>query len=104
MAVDSMVSGGCLISGSFLKHTLLFSNVTVHSYARVDETVVLPDCDIGRHCRIRRAIIDRGSRIPEGMVIGEDHEQDRKNGFRVTDKGIVLVTPDMLGQPVHFVR
>lgn len=104
MAVDSMVSGGCVISGASLKCSLLFSNVKVHSYSKLENTVVLPEVDIGRHARIKRAIIDRGCRIPEGMVIGEDHEEDKKRGFRVTAKGIVLVTPDMLGQPLHFMR
>jgi glucose-1-phosphate adenylyltransferase len=103
-AVDSMVSGGCLISGARLNRTLLFSNVRVHSYATVEDTVVLPGVDIGRHARIKRAIIDRGCRIPEGMVIGEDHEADRRRGFRVSDGGVVLVTPDMLGQPIHIMR
>lgn len=102
MGVDSMVSGGCLISGASLERTLLFSNVRVHSYTDVRESVVLPEVDIGRNCRIIKAIIDRGCRIPEGTVIGEDHEADRARGFRVTDKGVVLVTPDMLGQSIHF--
>ena len=96
MAVDSMVSGGCVISGGKLERSLLFSNVKMHSYGLLQDSVVLPDCDIGRHCRIRRAIIDRGSRIPEGTVIGHDLEEDRRRGFRVTSRGIVLVTPEML--------
>ena len=104
MAVDSMVSGGCVISGAKLDRTLLYSNVKLHSYAYVEQSVVLPDVSIGRHARIRRAIIDRGCVIPEHMVIGENHEDDRKRGFRVTEKGIVLVTPDMLGQSIHSVR
>ena len=104
MAVDSMVSGGCVISGAQLRHSVLFSNVKVHSYVQIEDTVVLPEVDIGRHARITKAIIDRGCAIPEGMVIGEDHEQDRQRGFNVTDKGVVLVTPDMLGQPIHTVR
>ncbi len=104
MAVDSMVSGGCVISGAKLDRALLFSNVKVHSYAYVEQSVVLPDVSIGRHARILRAIIDRGCVIPEHMVIGENHEEDRKRGFRVTEKGIVLVTPDMLGQSIHTVR
>ncbi len=98
MAVDSMVSGGCLISGARLKHSLLFSNVTVNSYSVVEDTVVLPDVDIGRHCRIKRTIMDRGCQIPEGMVIGHNLEDDRQRGFRITSNGIVLVTPKMLGQ------
>ena len=104
MAVDSMVSGGCVISGAKLNRALLYSNVKVHSYARIEQSVVLPDVCIGRHARILRAIIDRGCVIPEHMVIGENHENDRKRGFRVTEQGIVLVTPDMLGQPIHTVR
>lgn len=104
MAVDSMVSGGCIISGAKLDRALLFSNVKVHSYACIEQSVVLPDVSIGRYARILRAIIDRGCVIPEHMVIGENHEDDRKRGFRVTEKGIVLVTPDMLGQSIHTVR
>jgi glucose-1-phosphate adenylyltransferase len=65
---------------------------------------VLPDVDIGRHCRINRAIIDRGCILEEGTVIGEDAEADRERGFRITDSGITLVTPDMLGQKLHLTR
>ncbi|KAA3622526.1 MAG: glucose-1-phosphate adenylyltransferase [Proteobacteria bacterium] len=104
MATDSMVSGGCLISGARLNRTLLFSKVHVHSHAHIEETVVLPEVEIGRRARIKRAIIDRGCRIPEDMVIGEDHIEDRKRGFRVSEDGIVLVTPTMLDQPIHFMR
>ncbi len=104
IAIGSMVSGGCLISGATIRGSLLFSNVKVHSYAQVTESVVLPQVDVGRSARIRRAVIDRGCQIPEGMVIGEDHDEDRGRGFRVTDKGIVLVTPGMLGQSIHFMR
>jgi glucose-1-phosphate adenylyltransferase len=98
MAVDSTVSGGCIISGSRLNKTLLFSNVRVHSYSTIDETVILPEVIVHRNCRIRRAIIDRGCEVPAGTVIGYDAEQDKKNGFRITSKGIVLVTREMLGQ------
>jgi glucose-1-phosphate adenylyltransferase len=104
MAVDSMVSGGCLISGARLNRSLLFSNVRIHSYANVEDAVMLPGVDIARHARIKRAIIDSGCQIPEGMVVGEDAGEDRRRGFRVSDGGVVLVTPDMLGQPVHFMR
>lgn len=104
MAVDSMVSGGCIISGASLDHSLLFSDCHVHSYARVEHSVLLPGVDVGRQARIKNAVIDRGVKIPEGMVIGEDLEEDRQRGFRVTDKGIVLVAPEMLGQSVHFSR
>ena len=104
MALDSIVSGGCIISGARLDRALLFSNVKVHSYARVEHTVVMPDANIGRNTRIHRAIIDRGCDIPDNMVIGDNHDEDRQRGFRVTDKGIVLVTPDMLNQSTHSIR
>ncbi len=99
MAVDTTVSAGCIVSGSHLKKTLLFSNVRVHSYSTIEETVILPEVIINRHCNIKRAIIDRGCEIPEGTIIGYDAEQDKANGFRITEKGIVLVTREMLGQP-----
>ena len=98
MAVDSAVSGGCIISGSHLKKTLLFSNVRVHSYSSIEETIILPGAVINRHCKIRHAIIDRSCEIPEGTVIGFDVEQDKANGFRVSSKGGVLVTRSMLEQ------
>ncbi|WP_053979638.1 glucose-1-phosphate adenylyltransferase [Marinagarivorans algicola] len=97
-AVDSMVSGGCIISGGKLKKSLLFSDVHVHSYADIEESVILPEVEIHRGAKIKKAIIDRQCVIPENMVIGYDHEQDKANGFRVTAKGVVLVTPEMLGQ------
>ncbi|MGD8348429.1 MAG: glucose-1-phosphate adenylyltransferase [Gammaproteobacteria bacterium] len=104
LAIDSMVSGGCVISGSNVTRSLLFSNVRIHSWAEVTDSVILPEVEIERNARINRAIIDRGCTIESGMVIGEDHEQDRKRGFRVTDKGVVLVTPDMLHQSIHTQR
>ncbi|RLQ22484.1 glucose-1-phosphate adenylyltransferase [Seongchinamella sediminis] len=99
MAVDSTVSGGCIVSGATLRKSLLFSNVRVHSYTHIEESIILPDAEIGRSCKIRRAIIDRSCVIPAGMEIGIDHEQDRARGFRVTARGVVLVTRGMLGQP-----
>jgi glucose-1-phosphate adenylyltransferase len=103
-AIQSMVSGGCLISGARVRNSLLFSRVRVHSYSSVSASVVLPDVDIGQNCRIDHAIIDRGARIEPGTVIGEDHDADRARGFRVTETGLTLVTPDMLGQHLHFTR
>ncbi|MGB5641243.1 MAG: glucose-1-phosphate adenylyltransferase [Sedimenticolaceae bacterium] len=96
-ALDSVVSAGCVISGSAVVDSLLFSNVRVHSYSQINASVVLPEVEIGRNCRISRAVIDRGCRIPPGTVIGEDPVADAKR-FRVTEKGIVLVTAGMLGQ------
>ncbi len=103
MAVDSMVSGGCLISGAVLRRSLLFSNVRVHSYSTIEDSVVLPDVEIGRHCRIRNAIIDRGAEIAPRTRIGLNPEEDAARGFRLTEGGVVLVTPDMLGQKLHRV-
>ncbi|MGB5335550.1 MAG: glucose-1-phosphate adenylyltransferase [Woeseiaceae bacterium] len=103
-AIQSMVSGGCVISGSTVRNSLMFTNCYVHSYSSVHDSVVLPDVDIGEHCEIRRAIIDRGAVIPAGTQIGIDHDADRERGFRVTDSGLTLVTPDMLGQQLHFTR
>ncbi len=103
MAVDSMVSGGCLISGATVRHSLLFSNVKVSSFASLKDVVALPDVKIGRNCRITRAIIDRGCVLPDGMVIGENPEEDAIN-YYVSPGGVVLVTPEMLGQEIHHVR
>ena len=103
MAVDSMVSGGCIVSGSRAKRSLLFSNVRVNSFCRIEESVVLPDVEIGRNSRIHKAIIDKGCKIPKGTVIGENPEEDKKR-FYVTDGGITLVTADMLGQDLHYAR
>ncbi|MEN7343257.1 MAG: glucose-1-phosphate adenylyltransferase [Pseudomonadota bacterium] len=103
-AINSMVSGGCVVSGATLRRSVLFSNVHVHSYSEVEESVVLPDVRISERCKIRRAIIDRGAILPEGTIIGHDHDADRARGFRVTDTGLTLVTPDMLGQQLHFTR
>lgn len=104
MAVDSMVSGGCVISGATVRHSLLFSNVRVNSFALVEDSVVLPDVDIGRYCRIRRAVIDRFCEIQEGTVIGYDAEADRAAGYYVTPSGITLVSPEMLAQTTNQVR
>ena len=102
-AVDSMVSGGCVISGSKIRHSLLFSNVRVNSYSVLQDTVVLPEVNIARHCRITKAIIEKGCEVPQGTVIGEDRAEDEKR-FHVSPGGVVLVTPDMLGQNRHYVR
>jgi len=99
-AVDSMVSGGCVISGASIKRSLLFSNVRVNSYTTLTDTIVLPDVNIARYCRITKAIIERGCEVPEGMVIGEDRAEDEKR-FHVSADGVVLVTPEMLGQHIH---
>ncbi|WP_096087465.1 glucose-1-phosphate adenylyltransferase [Agaribacterium haliotis] len=97
-AVDSMVSGGCIVSGGTVRKSLLFSEVRVNSYSLIEESVLLPDVEVGRGCKIRKAIIDTGCQIPENTIIGYDAEHDAARGFRVTAKGVVLVTKKMLGQ------
>lgn len=95
-AVDSTVSGGCIISGSTVRRSLLFSNVHVHSYCTIEDSVLLPAVKVHRNCVIKKAIIDRSCEIPEGLHIGVDHNQDIANGFRISTKGVVLVTRDMI--------
>jgi glucose-1-phosphate adenylyltransferase len=93
-AIESLVSGGCIVSGSVMR-SVLFSSVRVHSYASVNWSVLLPGVQVGRHARITRAVIDRDCSIPDGMVIGEDAAADAAR-FERTDSGITLVTRDML--------
>ncbi|AZG36084.1 MULTISPECIES: glucose-1-phosphate adenylyltransferase [Shewanella] len=100
MAVDSIVAGGCIISGAKVKRCVLFNEVRVCSYSFVKDSVLLPDVVVLKHCKIQNAILDRGCIIPEGMVIGYNHDHDRARGFRVSEKGITLVTRKMLGLPV----
>ncbi|WP_028864339.1 glucose-1-phosphate adenylyltransferase [Psychromonas aquimarina] len=96
MAVDSTVSSGCIISGSTIRKSLLFSNVHTHSYSLIEESVLMHGSDVGEHCKLFRVIVDSKCRIPAGLTIGYDKQQDIANGFRVTEKGITLVTRDML--------
>jgi glucose-1-phosphate adenylyltransferase len=103
IAIDSMVSGGDIISGSTVRRSLLYSNVHVHSYCTIEESVILPNVDIGRHCQIRRAVIDKHCRLAEGTCVGLDATADRRR-FHVTERGVTLVTPEMLGQQVHLLR
>jgi len=99
-AIDSMVSGGCIISGSRVKNSLLFSQVRVHDYSSIDSSVLLPRVRVGERCVIRRAIIDSGSLIPDGMQIGVDPAADAER-FYVTESGVVLVTAAMLRSSPH---
>jgi glucose-1-phosphate adenylyltransferase len=92
-ALDSLVSSGCIVSGGTVRDSVLSPNVRVNSYAEVESSIVFSHVDIGRHCRIRRAIIDRDVHIPEGTVIGYDTESDRQKYF-VTESGITVVTRD----------
>jgi glucose-1-phosphate adenylyltransferase len=95
VAINSMVSGGCIISGAAVRESLLFSDVRVDEGSSIQSSVILPHVEIGRGCVVRGAILDEGCEIPDGMIIGVDRAADAAR-FHVTDKGIVLVTPDML--------
>ncbi|BCM25183.1 glucose-1-phosphate adenylyltransferase [Methyloradius palustris] len=103
LATDSLVSGGCIISGAKVKQSVLFSDVRVNSYSNIEGSVILPKVDIGRYVTLKRVVVDKGARIPDGMEIGVNPELDRKR-FYVSEKGITLVTPDMLGQSLHQAR
>jgi glucose-1-phosphate adenylyltransferase len=103
MAVDSLVSGGDIISGALVRHSLLFSRVHIHSYAEIEHSVILPDVDIGHRVKLRRVVMDKHCRVPEGLTIGYDIEADRKR-FHVSENGVTLVTPEMLGQQAHHIR
>ncbi len=103
VAIDSMVSGGCIISGATVRHSLLFTNVVVNSYSQIERSVILPEVTIEQGCRIRNAIIDRGCVVPNGTVIGENPEEDARR-FHVSPGGVTLVIPEMLGQSTRRVR
>jgi glucose-1-phosphate adenylyltransferase len=94
MAIESLVSGGCIISG-YVFRTVLFSNVRVHSYSRVEWSVLMPGVEVGRGARLTRVVVDRGCQIPDGMVVGEDAQADAQR-FHRTPSGITLVTSAML--------
>lgn len=94
-AINSLVSGGCIVSGATVRDSVLFSNVRVHSYSMVERSVVLPEVEIGKGCRIKNVVIDRRCTLPEGLVIGEDPELDAKRFYR-SPNGVVLVTRSML--------
>ncbi|WP_400082523.1 glucose-1-phosphate adenylyltransferase [Yoonia sp. R78084] len=97
MAISSMVSGGCIISGTEVRNSVLFTNVHTNSYAVLDHAIILPDVVVHRSARLRQVVVDGGVVIPEGLVVGEDPHEDAK-WFRVTDRGITLITQDMLNK------
>ncbi len=93
--MSSLVSGGCIVSGASLCRTLLFTGVHVHSYARVNNSVILPRVDIGRSARLSNVVVDSDVRIPAGLVVGEDIDRDAQR-FRRTERGICLITQTMI--------
>jgi len=103
MATDSLISGGCIISGSSITQSVIFSNVHVHSYSMIQDSVIMPNVEISRHVKLNRVVVDTDARIPEGVEIGFDVELDRKR-FYVSEKGITLVTAEMLGQSKNRIR
>ncbi len=94
-AVSSLVSGGCIVSGTEIRKSLLFTQVHTNSYASLDQVVALPYVNVARSARLRNCVVDRGVHIPEGLVVGEDPKEDAK-WFRVTETGITLITQSML--------
>ncbi|KQM93054.1 glucose-1-phosphate adenylyltransferase [Sphingomonas sp. Leaf226] len=94
-AVSSLVSGDCIISGSSIHRSLIFTGTRAHSYSMLDQAVILPHCEIGRGARLSKVVVDRGVVIPDGLVVGEDAELDAQR-FRRTDSGVVLVTKSMI--------
>jgi len=97
MTMNSLVAGGCIVSGSVVVNAVLFPRVRVNSFCNIDSTILLPDVNIGRSCRLRKCVIDRACHIPEGMVIGENADEDSKRFYRSED-GVVLVTRAMLAK------
>ena len=91
VAVDSVVSAGCIVSGGRVLHSILSPGVRVNSYCEIEYSILMPEADIGRYSRIRRAIINTGVKIPESSVIGYDLDADRAKGYHITDAGIVVV-------------
>jgi glucose-1-phosphate adenylyltransferase len=91
LAIDSIVCAGCIVSGARVVRSVLSTGVRVNSYCEIEYSILMPNVEIGRNCRIRRAIVDSGAHIPESTVIGYDLEQDRSRGYHVTDSGIVVV-------------
>jgi glucose-1-phosphate adenylyltransferase len=94
-ALDSLISGGCIVSGAAVFRSLMFTNVRIHSYAHLDGAVLQPDVDVGRGARLTNVVVDRGVRIPPGLIVGEDPALDSAR-FRRSDKGVVLITQPMI--------
>ncbi|WP_291510947.1 glucose-1-phosphate adenylyltransferase [Acidithiobacillus sp.] len=104
VALDSLVSGGCIISGATVRRSLLFSNVRVNDgNTLVEDSVILPNVRMGEGARLRKVVVEKGAIIPPGLVVGEDPVEDARR-FHRTPGGVTLITPESLGQQLHFVR
>ncbi len=97
VTVNTVISGGCIVSGSYVAHTILFSEVRIHSFCQIERVVLLPNVVVNRHCRLTNVVVDRGCILPEGLVVGEDPVMDAKQ-FERTEGGVVLITRDMLAK------
>ena len=95
-ALDSTVASGCIVSGSTIRKSILYSSVHTHSHSVIEQSVLMPECDIGKNCKLFKVIVDANCRIPAELTIGYDRENDIARGFRVSDKGITLVTSAMI--------
>jgi glucose-1-phosphate adenylyltransferase len=102
-AIDSIVASGCIISGSTVRRSLLFSNVHVHDYCTIADSVVMPNVDVGRGTVLKKTVVDKHCRLPQGFAAGVDPDEDRRR-FHVTARGVTLIVPEMLGQHVHHLR
>lgn len=103
-AIDSLVSGGCIVSGARIKRSVISTGCHIHSYSLIKDSVLLPRVEVGRNCRIQNTVVDKGTIIPPGTIIGEDPVADAERFYVEPSSGIVLVTPDMFGQRLHVVR
>ncbi|MEK7437820.1 MAG: glucose-1-phosphate adenylyltransferase [Pseudomonadota bacterium] len=103
MAADSLVSGGCIISGATVRRSVLFSDVRVQDYSLIEDCVILPNVEIGNNVTLRRVIVDRRCKLPDGFTAGVDAEADRKR-FHVTGRGVTVIVPENLGLRVHHLR
>ena len=102
-AIDSLVSAGCVLSGARVKRSVIFSGCYFHSYSLIKDSIILPNVDIARNCRITKAVIDKGVKIPEGTIIGENLQEDARR-FYVDENGIVLVTARNVGSKHYTLR
>jgi glucose-1-phosphate adenylyltransferase len=101
--LDALVSSGCTVNGAAILRSVLFTNCSVERGSLVEDSIVLPSVQIGRHVRLRRAIVDKFCLLPDGFEAGVDRAADEAR-FRVTRQGVVLITPEMLGQNMHQYR
>jgi glucose-1-phosphate adenylyltransferase len=101
VAFNSLVSSGCIVSGATVRHSILFSKVKVGDGSLIEDSVILPDVTIGKGVRLHRVVVDKHCQLPDGFSAGVDAEADRLRAFHVTERGVTLITPEMIGQRIH---